>query len=100
MRGRRIGVSSISARRQFTEIELTPILRTPILRARVLRLPPYSPDDNPIEEMFSKFKQGLRQAKARTKAKLYDAVGDSLRSMTLKDILGWIRRAGLCATPG
>ena len=68
--------------------------------ARVLRLPPYSPDYNPIEEMFSKFKQGLRRAKARTKAKLYDAIGDSLRSVTSKDISGWFRHAGLCATPG
>ena len=68
--------------------------------ARVLPLPPYSPDYTPIEEMFSKFKQGLRRAKARTSAKLYDAVGDSLRSVTSKDIRGWFRHAGLCATPG
>ena len=28
--------------------------------ANVLPLPPYSPDFNPIEEMFSKFKEALR----------------------------------------
>ncbi len=68
--------------------------------AHVLPLPPYSPDYTPIEEMFSKFKQGLRRAKARTKGALYDAVGQVLRRVTPKDSLGWFRHAGLCATPG
>jgi len=68
--------------------------------AQVLPLPPYSPDYTPIEEMFSKVKQGLRRAKARTKAGLSDAVGQVLRRVTHQDILGWFRHAGLCATPG
>ena len=68
--------------------------------ARVLPLPPYSPDYTPIEEMFSKVKQGLRRAKARTKTRLYDAVGQVLRLVTPQDSLGWFRHAGLCATPG
>src|SRR5271165_679805 len=68
--------------------------------AQVLPLPPYSPDYTPIEEMFSKFKQGLRRAEARTKDGLYDAVGQVLRRVTPKDILGWFQHAGLCATPG
>jgi len=67
--------------------------------ARVLRLPPYSPDFTPIEEMFSKFKQGLRRIAARTKAELYDAVGEVLRSVTGRDCIGWFRHAGLCAIP-
>jgi len=68
--------------------------------AHVLPLPPYSPDYTPIEEMFSKFKQGLRRAKARTKARLYDAVGEVLRCVTRQDSLGWFQHAGLYATPG
>jgi transposase len=40
--------------------------------AKVMPLPPYSPDYNPIEEMFSKFKQGLRHAEARTRTGLSD----------------------------
>jgi transposase len=68
--------------------------------AHVMLLPPYSPDFTPIEEMFSKFKQGLRRIAARTKADLYDAVGEVLRRMTRQDSLGWFRHAGLCATPG
>jgi transposase len=64
--------------------------------ARVLPLPPYSPDYTPIEEMFSKVKQGLRRTGARTEAKLYEA----LRRVTPKDIIGWFKHAGLCATHG
>jgi transposase len=66
--------------------------------ARVLRLPPYSPDLNPIEEMFSKFKGFLRRVGARAKEHLYDAIGEGLRQVTEQDILGWFRHAGLCAT--
>ena len=68
--------------------------------ARVLPLPPYSPDYTPIEEMFSKVKQGLRRAEARARAELYDALGEVLRRVTPEDILGWFRHAGLCATHG
>jgi transposase len=65
--------------------------------ASVLPLPPYSPDYNPIEEMFSKFKEFLRRVGARAKEHLYDAIGDGLREVTPEDILGWFRHAGLCA---
>jgi transposase len=68
--------------------------------ARVVRLPPYSPDYTPIEEMFSKVKQGLRRAEARTIARLYDALGNELRQITPQDIIGWFEHAGLCATLG
>ena len=66
--------------------------------ARVLRLPPYSPDYTPIEEMFSKFKTFLRRVGARAKEHLYDAIGEGLRQVAPQDILGWFRHAGLCAT--
>jgi transposase len=65
--------------------------------ARVLPLPPYSPDFTPIEEMFSKFKEGLRRLGARAKDHLYDAIGEALNHVTLEDILGWFRQAGSCA---
>src|SRR3954469_6954047 len=66
--------------------------------ASVLPLPPYSPDFTPIEEMFSKFKEFLRRVGARANEHLYDAIGEGLREVTLQDILGWFRHAGLCAT--
>src|SRR5512135_1794828 len=63
--------------------------------ARVLPLPPYSPDYTPIEEMYSKVKKALAWAEARTKATLYDAMGEALRRVTPKDIIGWFQHAGL-----
>jgi transposase len=64
--------------------------------AMVLPLPPYSPDFNPIEEMYSKFKECLRRLGARAKDHLYDAIGEALREVSLTDILGWFRQAGKC----
>ena len=64
--------------------------------ASVLPLPPYSPDFTPIEEMFSKFKEFLRRVGARAKENLYDAIGEGLREVTLEDVFGWFRHAGLC----
>lgn len=66
--------------------------------ARVLPLPPYSPDLNPIEEMFSKFKGFLRGAAARTRDHLVETIGEALRMVTTEDILGWFQQAGLCVT--
>ena len=65
--------------------------------ASVLPLPPSSPDFNPIEEMFSKFKGFLRRVGARAKEHLYDAIGEGLREVTPEDVLGWFRHAGQCA---
>ena len=57
-------------------------------------LPPYSPDLNPIEALFSKLKQALRSAKARTFESLIEAIGEALRSMTADDIRGWFGHCG------
>ena len=64
--------------------------------ASVLPLPPYSPDFNPIEEMFSKFKESLRRIGARAKDHLYDAIGEALRGVTSENILSWFGQAGSC----
>ena len=63
--------------------------------ARVRPLPPYSPDYMPIEEMFSKVKQGLRRAKTRAKADLYEVLGEVLKQVTPDAILGRFQHAGL-----
>ncbi|AMV40929.1 IS630 family transposase [Planctomyces sp. SH-PL62] len=65
-----------------------------------VRLPPYSPDYNPIEEMWSKIKGRLRRAAARTIPALHQALADSLDQVTAKDIAGWFRHSGLYAMPG
>jgi transposase len=46
--------------------------------AEVWYLPPYSPDFNPIELMWSKVKNHLRRLAARTKRTLINAIGKAL----------------------
>lgn len=57
-------------------------------------LPPYSPDFNPIEKMWSKVKAYLRKAKARTSNTLLRAVGRALRTVTAADAAGWFQHCG------
>ena len=67
--------------------------------ARVMRLPPYSPDFNPIEQAISKAKAALRKTAARTVATLIDAIGPALCSVTAADAANYIRASGYPATP-
>jgi transposase len=62
--------------------------------ATVRFLPPYSPDLNPIEKMFSKLKAYLRKVKARTVEALHEAIGEGLRTVTASDIAGWFKACG------
>ncbi len=66
--------------------------------ASLLYLPPYSPDFNPIESMWSKVKQSLRGAAARTSRTLLKAIGDALRTVTLDDCRGFFQGCGYTAT--
>ena len=50
--------------------------------AQLWYLPPYSPDLNPIELMWSKVKAALRRAEARTQEALYEAIAHALESVT------------------
>lgn len=59
--------------------------------ARVEPLPVYSPDLSPIEEMFSKIKEGLRSIGARTIPGVIGAMGNVLKSVTQYDAFGWFR---------
>jgi len=62
--------------------------------ASVIYLPPYSPDFNPIEMMWSKMKAYLRKVKARTNELLENAVADALDHVTTSDIMGWFAENG------
>ena len=62
--------------------------------ARLLYLPPDSPDFNPIEKAWSKIKQHLRKAKARTLERLEDTVAQSLATVTSQDATAWFRHCG------
>lgn len=62
--------------------------------AEVWFLPPYSPDFNPIEQMWSKVKSFLRTAAARTEEALLQAIGHALRWVTSSDAAGWFAHCG------
>jgi transposase len=57
-------------------------------------LPSYSPDLNPIEEAFSKIKELLRKAEARTREALVEAIGSALSTLTAKDARGFFEHCG------
>jgi transposase len=57
-------------------------------------LPPYSPDLNPIEKAWSKLKQFLRTAKARTSEALDQAIAEALKTITSADAAAWFRHCG------
>ena len=61
-------------------------------------LPPYSPDLNPIEQLWSKVKAYLRKAKARTLDTLIEAIRDALRQIEASDAIGWFARCGYVNT--
>jgi transposase len=62
--------------------------------ANVVYLPPYSPDLNPIEMMWSKIKAQLRKTKARTKQLLEDAIAEAFDLVSPADISGWFAKDG------
>jgi len=57
-------------------------------------LPPYSPDLNPIEEAFSKVKNLIRKAKARTLEALFAVTGRALEAISQEDARGFFADCG------
>lgn len=62
--------------------------------AEVRYLPPYSPDLNPIEMIFSKIKQLLRSLACRTKDQLWEAMQSVLEKVTTSDALNCFKHCG------
>lgn len=62
--------------------------------ARVLYLPPYSPDFNPIEQVFAKLKAILRKAAARTISHLWRVIGDAIEQFTPAECANFFRNSG------
>ena len=62
--------------------------------ARAEFLPPYSPDLNPIEKMWSKIKTILRAIAARTSSALHRAIRKALRLVTAQDAAAWFSSCG------
>ena len=61
----------------------------------LLYLPPYSPDFNPIEMMWSKIKSVLRKIKIRDASILSDVINAAFSKITLSDCIGWFSAVGL-----
>jgi transposase len=57
--------------------------------ARLLYLPPYSPDFNPIEPMWSKIKQILRSHAPRTETQLLSAAKTAFQAISPMDCKGF-----------
>ncbi len=62
--------------------------------ARLLFLPKYSPDLNPIEQVFSKLKHLLRKAAARTPDDICTAIGKLLDTYTPQECQNYFKNAG------
>lgn len=62
--------------------------------AEVHFLPAYSPDLNPIELMWSKVKNFLRAAQARTPDQLLTAIRQALQQITPQDATNWFAHCG------
>ena len=61
--------------------------------ARLMYLPPYSPDYNPIENMWSKIKQILRSLAPRTQDELIEAARRGFEAISTADCQGFFSHA-------
>ena len=59
------------------------------LKMNVIFLPPYSPDFNPIEKMWSKIKSILRKLRSRTLTELSESIKQAFSKITVSDCYGW-----------
>ena len=62
--------------------------------ARLEYLPPYSPDLNPIENLWSKVKQGMKSQEPRSVRQLLKAAGTAFATLTPTDCQGFFLHAG------
>jgi transposase len=62
--------------------------------ASLLYLPPYSPDLNPIEQLFAKLKALLRKAAARSVDALWQTIGQVLDAFRPAECANYLRNAG------
>jgi len=62
--------------------------------AKLFFLPPYSPDLNPIEQVFAKLKTLLRKAAERSVEATWKRIGALLRCFTPAECANYLRNAG------
>jgi transposase len=66
--------------------------------AKLIFLPPYSPDLNPIEQVFAKLKALLRKAAERTVEAKWRRIGSLLDGVTPQECANYLRNAGYAAS--
>jgi transposase len=66
--------------------------------AKLVFLPKYSPDLNPIEQLFAKIKHHLRRAEARTRDLVCDAIADALDAVSQAECSNYFSHAGYAQT--
>ncbi len=62
--------------------------------ARLILLPKYSPDLNPIEQVFAKLKHLLRKAAARSRDAVCATIGELLQTYTPTECANYFRNSG------
>jgi transposase len=62
--------------------------------AKLFFLPPYSPDLNPIEQVFSKLKTLLRKAEERTVDATWKRIGAFLEAFAPRECINYFRNSG------
>ena len=66
--------------------------------AKLVLLPPYSPDFNPIEMMWSKIKDILKKLEPRTMKQYERAIKNAVNEVTQSNIAGWFSHSGYLLT--
>lgn len=66
--------------------------------AKLFLLPKYSPDLNPIEQVFAKLKHGLRKTAARSRKTVCKAIGTLLDTYTPEECAAYLKNSGYGST--
>jgi transposase len=66
--------------------------------AKLFLLPKYSPDLNPIEQVFAKLKHLLRKAAARSRDAVCETIGELLKTYTREECAAYVRNSGYGST--
>ena len=69
------------------------------VQAKVVYLPPYSPDFNPIEMVYSKLKRLVRSAGKRNVEELWSYLGQTLDRFPGAECRRYLQHCGYTATP-
>ena len=95
-------MSSNSWRRRSARVTSSSWITSPPTRSKailaagagLLYLPPYSPDLNPIEQLFAKLKTLLRKAAARSREALWTTIGNLLNAFSPDECRNYLVNCG------